>query len=400
MDTGLTNKWIEINIDAVKNNLLQIQDLLDDKLRLIAVIKLNAYGHGIVDIARMFYQNGVDFFAVTFLQEALLLRKAGIRSSIMLFSPLVNEEELREALKEHITITVASLYDCELLNRISDELNLQATVHVKVDTGMGRFGLNRDEVLDVCEILNSNKKIYLEGLYTHMSDAVSSNSSYTEKQFNEFMEIAGIIEKSGIKIPVKHCANSAVFLKYPEMRLDAVRIGTLLSGQTPVENHALFLKLQDPYTYKSKIIAIKEMEKGSYLGYYRSYKLKSDAQVAVIPVGYSDGLALEIANKPAGFIDMLKKMIKIFLGYLNFSRFNLHIKIKGKDYPIRGKVFMQMALVEIPLGSNIMVGDEVEVPIRKTLASPTLMHIYIKDGQACKINEDGVSSYVIEKSHL
>jgi alanine racemase len=161
------------------------------------------------------------------------------------------------------------------------------------------------------------------------------------------------------------------------MHLDAVRIGTLLSGQHPVGNFPKRLQLQDPYTFKSRIISVRTLPRGSFLGYYRTFKLKSTAQIAVIPVGFHDGLALEVANKPVGFIDMLRKLAKIILGYLNWSRLDLNIKVRGQEYPVRGKVFMQMALLEIPTGVEVRVGDEVEIPVRKTLASISVTRIYL-----------------------
>jgi alanine racemase len=187
------------------------------------------------------------------------------------------------------------------------------------------------------------------------------------------------LEQEGFVIPIRHMANSAIVLRSPDMYLDAVRVGNLLSGQHPVGNFPIHLQLRDPYIYKSRIISIQTLPKASFLGYYRSHQLKQEAQIAVIPVGFNDGLAVEVANQPRGLMDMLKKMAKIVLGYYNVSRFNLKVKIKEKYYPVRGKVFMQMALVEIPLQADIKIGDEVEVPVRKTLASPNINRLYVSD---------------------
>ncbi|MEN6327950.1 MAG: alanine racemase [Syntrophomonas sp.] len=393
----LHNKWMEIDADAVKGNLEAIQTLLEERTRLVAVLKADAYGHGAVNIARLLFQQGVDFFAVSFLGEAIELRKAGIRASILVFSPLIDEDQVKEAMRYKLTLTITSLYDSQLIDEVSQRLNQKVSVHLKVETGLARFGLNGEELIAVCNSLKDNSNIYIEGIYTHMAEAAANNASYTEGQFARFMELCQSVTAAGFKIPVKHCANSAVFLKYPHMHLDAVRIGTLLSGQYPSGNFDKTLTLTDPFKFKSQIIAIQNRKAGTYLGYYRSYRLKNPAQIAVIPVGYNDGLALEVANKPEGFIDLCKKLVKMILFYFDSPRFSLYVKIKGRAYPVRGKVFMQMALIEIPLNANVNVGDEVEIPIRKTLAAKSITRFYLKDGAAVKIEDEEGTSYVVEE---
>lgn len=392
----LRDKWIEIDVDAVKKNLQEVKTLLDDKAKLIAVVKANAYGHGAEDIARILFQNGVEFFAVSFYYEAMQLRKAGIRASILVFIPVVSEEEAMESIENHLTLTIASDNDRELLEKVAATLKNQIRVHLKIDTGLGRFGMSEEEALQVCRDIYQNEQLFIEGIYTHIADPTSPD--YTLKQFQQFMQVVNRLEREKFVIPVKHFANSAVFLSFPNMYLNAVRIGTLLSGQHPVGAFPIRLQLQDPYKFKSRIISVRTMEKGSSMGYYRTYKLKRAAQIAVIPVGFNDGLAVEVANRPVGLVDMLKKVVKIVLGYLNLPRFNLYVTLKGKDYPIRGKVFMQMALVEIPVGVEVNIGDEVEMPVRKTLAARNIVRIYVQDGQAGKIAYDEVTNYIINKA--
>ena len=383
-----TDRWLEIDVDAITHNLEQVKSRLPDKVRLIAVIKAEAYGHGAVTTARILYQNGVDFFAVSFLDEALTLRRAGIRARIMLFTPLVTKEQVIKAIQHRITLTITSLYDCHLLDLISRRINVKTTVHLKVDTGLGRFGLNREELIEVCQTFKTNPCIYIEGIYTHMAEAASSSPVYTKKQFSHFLSLINELNKAGFIVPMCHCANSAVFLKYPEMHLNAVRIGTLISGELPAGKFDNRLDLIDPYKYKSRVISLRTLDRGTFLGYNRTARLRRQAQIAVIPVGYIHGLALQVANRPAGWLDFLKVLVKRILAYSNLSRFALNVNINGCKYPIRGKVFMQMTLVEIPLHSQVKVGDEVEVPVRKTLAIKSLNRVYTKNAKPSTI-EDG-----------
>lgn len=395
---GLCDRWIEIDVDAVRNNLQQVKSKLDEEVRLIAVLKADAYGHGAIEVARILYQNGVDFFAVSFLEEALRLRQAGIRASIMLFTPLATANQMEEALKNYLTISVTSQWDADLLEQVSNKLNITATIHLKIDTGLGRFGLTGPEAVEICRQFQNNSRIYIEGIYTHMAQA-ASNSRYTKQQFNRFMEVVTFLEEAGYRIPVKHCANSAVFLKYPRMHLNAVRIGTLLSGQHPVGDFANPLLLKDPYCFKSRIISVRTLPAGSYIGYYSTYRLKKKAQIAVIPVGYQHGLNVEVMNRPASFKDFLKIVAKTILTYLNISRFQPGVYLHGHKYPIRGKVFMQLALVEIPWGVPVEVGEVVEVPVRKTLAGGDVVRLYVREGEAGKIRSESSTSYIIEEDN-
>ena len=391
-----SNKWIEIDVDAIRQNLREIRSRLAGDVKLIAVVKANAYGHGAEETARVLCQQGVDYFAVTFLKEALDLRKAGISANILVFAPLISENEIVQAILNNITVTVSSQSDWRLMENVIANMGKSVTVHLKIDTGLGRFGLGPDEVRDLYMEMNRNPQVYIEGIYTHMAQAGSAKS-YTEKQFAAFLEVVRDLEQhGGRKIPLKHCANSAVFLKYPHMRLDAVRIGTLLSGQHPVGDFPEVLNLRDPYKYKCRILSVRTLPKGSFLGYFRTYRLRRTSQIAVLPVGFYDGLAVEVANKPAGLKDLIKLQLKLLLGYLNVGRFNLGVKIHGRSCPVRGKVFMQTALVEIPPGLEVNVGDEVELPIRKTLASGNINRVYLQEGQPGKISSRGSTNYVVE----
>jgi alanine racemase len=325
----------------------------------------------------------VDFFAVSFFAEAIQLRQAGIQADILVFSPVVSPEEAGESVRNRLTLTIASEDDRELLAQASAALQSQLKVHLKIDTGLGRFGLNEEEAVQVGQKINCHEQLFLEGIYTHAADP--SSPAYTARQFKHFTQVSHRLEQEGMVIPLKHMANSAILLRSPEMYLDAVRIGTLLAGQHPVGNFPIRLQLQDPYKFKSRITSLRTMERGSFLGYYRTFQLKRDAQIAVLPVGFHDGLAVEVANPPASWKDMLRKLAKISLGYFNWPRFNLEVRIQNRSCPIRGKVFMQMALVEIPPGLDVKVGDVVEVPVRKTLVSATIPRIYV---EAEKHDED------------
>lgn len=390
------DKWIEIDVDDIRWNLEQVRSCLQEGVRLIAVLKANAYGHGAPEVARILYQQGVDFFAVSYLKEALALRRSGLRGSILLLTPLITEEQVQEAIDNHVTLSVTSLQEAELICQASRISRRLVAVHLKIDTGLGRFGMDLDQALQCCQALKRNSNIYIEGIYTHMAEGAARNARYTQNQFKQFREVIEGLEERGYQIPICHCANSAVLLNYPHMQLDAVRVGTLLSGQHPVGKIRRHLELRDPYHFKCRIISVRSAAKGSYLGYQRTYRLKNPAQIAVLPVGYHDGLALSVDNRPSGLIDLLKVLTKTILNYFHFPRLQIKVHYKGRLYPVRGKVFMQMCLVELPVDLEVRVGDEVEVPIRKTLALGSVMRLYVREGKAGKIDNAQYVSYVVE----
>lgn len=366
-------QWVEVDVEAIVQNLREVRTLIKDGVRLIAVVKANAYGHGAAGTASILESQGVDFFAVTYLEEALKLRKRGIKSEIMILSPVIGEEEVRLAAAQGITLTLASFHDASLLDGVSKEYGLNLKVHLKIETGLGRFGLECRQALEICHNLSQNPLIKMDGIYTHMAKALSHQSC--QRQFSLFQAAIEELQAHGYHFSWQHCASSAVLALYPHMQMNAVRIGTLLSGHYPVGVSGA-LNLMDPFKYKCRIISIKKVRKGSTLGYYGTYRLMRDAQIAVIPVGFINGLALEVGNPPSGWLDLIKILLKNILAFLGWNRFIRSVVINGKSYPLRGKVFMQMALVEVPQEDPLALEDEVEVPLRKTLAGEPIPRYY------------------------
>jgi alanine racemase len=388
------DKWVEIDGEKLLHNVTAVMQHVPAEVRLLAVLKNNAYGLGAVSVGQLMTRLGITYFGVSYLEEALELRQGGITADILIFAPLTTAEEVRVAFQNNLTVTVASLYDRDLLLSVSEMLNFRLRVHVKLDTGLSRFGVSLEELVEVCHTLRINERINVEGIYTHMADA--ANRSYTEKQFALFQQGLALCAEAGIHFQLRHCAGSRVFLDYPHMHLDMVRLGTLLAGQYPAGRHEQKdMALADPFAFKSRVIAVNSRASASYLGYYRAYRLKRKADIAVIPVGYADGLALEVNNPPQGWWDLCKKMIKQILAFCNMRRFTLHIKVKNCWVPVRGKVFMQMALLELPAGLKVQPGDEVEVPVRMTLVKRDVVRVMVKAGEAARMDNAYVAKAII-----
>ena len=378
-----SNRWIEVDTDALVHNLEAVRSLLKENTRLIAVLKANAYGLGLVPTAQVLAGNGVDLFAVTFPEEAFALREGGIKADILVFAP-AGEAEIQRAVEHGLTLTVASFRDYEIASRAAHSVGKKLKVHVKIDTGLGRFGVWPDEALPLAQAIQQDAGLELEGVYTHFAEAGARSSRYTELQFARLQGAVEALARNGMRPPLIHCCNSAAVLRFPEMHMDAVRVGTLLGGQYPAGRVPHKLRLRDPYCFKARVTEVRDMPAGSYLGYYRTYRTKSKTKIAVVPVGYVHGLGMEALSRPGSWVDLLKIVAKIVGSYLNVPRFTAMVKTEHGEYPIRGKVFMQFCLVELPSLCPIEPGAVVEVPVKRTLASGDVCRIYMAGGRPVK----------------
>ncbi|MGE5543693.1 MAG: alanine racemase [Bacillota bacterium] len=384
-----TNKWIEVDFDAISHNLREIRRKMQDGTRLMAVVKANAYGLGAVPVTRELIKLGVDLFGVTFLKEALQLRDNGVSEDILIFSPLLYEDYVT-AIENDLIVTVCSAGDLSLVEEAARQARKRARVHIKIDTGLGRFGLAAAEAVPVVQKAYTSDQINLEGIFTHFAEA--TDDAYTIKQFKSFRLLLENLEQLSIRIPLKHCCGSSAFLRHPYMHLDVVRLGTILYGQFPAGKATPGVDLKECYRFKARIAGIRHFEKGAYLGYYRTYRLPQDSRVAVIPVGLVDGFGVEAMPKPSGLMDLLKMWVKLGASFLNLNRTTLTAVIKQQRVYIRGKLFMQFCLAEIPSGLDAQAGDIVELPVKRTLASLAIPRFYLR-GEQYHVNDYDVLTY-------
>lgn len=388
-----TSRWIEVDTDAIIHNLKAVRSLLKENTRLIAVLKANAYGLGLVPMAQLLAGHGVDFLAVTFPEEAFALRERGISADILVFAP-TGEAEIERAVQNGLTLTVTSFEDYELASRVAASLRKNLKVHIKVDTGLGRFGVSAEQVLPLARAIHQDPWLALEGVYTHFAEAGARSPRYTELQFRRLEAVVDILARHGISPPLIHCCNSAAFLRFPQMHMDAVRVGTLLGGQYPAGHIPRKLHLRDPYCFKARVTGIRELPRGTYLGYYRTYRTRAKTKIAVVPVGYVHGLGMEALSRPGGWLDLMKIVAKIVGSYLNIPRFTAMVKTEQGEFPIRGKVFMQLCLVELPCDCPLEPGAVVEVPVKRTLAPGDVCRVYLANGSPVRVEQRGIEVQV------
>ncbi|PJB57802.1 MAG: alanine racemase, partial [Candidatus Infernicultor aquiphilus] len=261
---GLT--WTEVNLDAIAQNVKNIKKLIGKKKELMAVVKGNAYGHDILEISSVVLENGATRLAVARLEEAIFLRKAGITVPILVLG-LTLKPQAESLVSYDITPTVCEFEMIEKLSELAVQMNKMAKIHLKVDTGMGRIGIFPDDVLRFIKRIKALKKVEIEGIFTHFSVADEKDKFYTEEQFKKFIEILTILEKEGIKIPIKHVGNSATLLDLPHMWLDMVRPGLAIYGLYPSKEVKKTINLIPAQQFKTKIVFIKELPRGESISY-------------------------------------------------------------------------------------------------------------------------------------
>ena len=328
--------WKEIKLDAVKDNVKNIRGLLKDGVRLLAVIKADAYGHGAVEVAQsLLFDGGADYFGVATYGEAEQLRRAGINTPVLILGA-VFDDEYAELVKDDITLTVFDFDTTKKLSDTAKKLGKTAKIHIKIDTGMARIGFlpSEDAVEEIIKISKLDG-IEIEGMFSHFAKADEADKMPTRVQFEKFMFIKNELLKRGIKIPICHICNSAGIIDFPEYHLDMVRSGIITYGCYPsdfVNKDAL--KLESAMSFKSRVVHIKTVEKGTSVSYGGTFTAKEKMKIATVSAGYADGYSRLLSNKA-------------------------DVIINGVRCRVLGRVCMDQLMIDATHLKNINLGDEV-----------------------------------------
>ena len=323
--------WIEVSLKNLDRNLCLIKRLINKRVKILAVIKQNAYGHGLIPIAQRLAQRGVNFLGVGNIEEAYLLEKAKISIPILVLTSLFPCEAKEIVNLRNTRPTVMDLDSVSRLDKEAKRKKRVIPVHIKVDTGMGRLGIVYKKAKALILKIKKYKNIFLEGIYTHFPSA-DTDIKFTQFQIEIFNQLINSLKKEGIEFRYIHCANSIGIIKYPEAHFNLVRAGLILYGVNPSPGK---IKIKDIYpvlSLKSRIIFTKELEKGWGVSYNRTFITKKKTKIGVVACGYADGYPWSLSNKA--------KVI-----------------IKNHFYPLRGRVCMDYIMVEIK--RNISAGEEV-----------------------------------------
>ena len=303
MESTLRRTWAEIDLDALAHNYRTLRDRVGPEVKFLGVVKADAYGHGAVQVSRTLQALGADYLAVSSIDEATELRCNGITMPILILGH-TPREQVGRLIDLHITQAVScqakALEYSEEAVRCGGEL----TVHIKVDTGMGRIGFEADqdmaqaveEIASVCAFPN----LRCDGIFTHFSSSDEYNEEsidYTRTQYECFMEVCDRLQRRGIHFMLRHCCNSGGIVNYPEYHLDMVRAGVLLYGLTPDKACEGKIDLKPAMQLHSVISMLKDVKAGAKLSYGRTFTTDHDMRIATVPIGYADGYHRSLSNR-------------------------------------------------------------------------------------------------------
>lgn len=335
-------QWVEIDRSALTSNIEQFRSLIGDKINLQAVVKANAYGHGILEVSRITLEAGVDWLGVHSLEEGLLLRQAGIDCPLIVLG-YVSSQELEKAVAHTMRLTVYNFDTVRLLAQISRRLKKKVFLHLKVETGTHRQGIREEDVLPLIEEIQKHPNLVIEGLSSHFASIEdTTDHSYPRLQLKRFKSVVKKLEKNKIKIPLKHMACTAATILFPDTYFDMVRVGIGIYGLWPSKETYLSCILQKRkpiflkpvLSWKTRIAQIKKVPRGSFIGYGCTYRTTRQTVLGVLPVGYYDGYSRSLSN---------------------FS----YVLIKGHRAPLCGRVCMDFIMVDITDIPGVNLEDEV-----------------------------------------
>ena len=286
---------LHIDLDAVAANVRALADHVHGA-ELFAVVKANAYGHGAIPVARTALQHGATRLAVARLDEAIQLRQASITAPILMMGYAL-PDEIVHVVEHHVTPTITTIEAARAVSARASALGKTAIMHIKVDSGMGRSGLLPEEVVPFFEQVRGLAHVTIEGVYTHFASADEADLSFTRQQFIVFTDVLSALQAAGHAIPLRHAANSAATISLPEMRLDAVRCGVAIYGLKPSANVPDAVVLQPALSLVSHVARIRTLPAGSSVGYGRTFIAQAPTTVALLPIGYGDGIHRALSNK-------------------------------------------------------------------------------------------------------
>ncbi len=322
--------WAEIDLDAIAHNVRAIQAHVGEKIEIIAVVKANAYGHGAIPVARTVLEAGATRLAVHRIQEGVELRQAGITAPILLLGytspsgvPLLAQHQL-----------TPSLVDREIALQLAEQPGGPFPVHVKVDTGMSRYGLTPDEALDFIRFLSAQPNLIVEGIFSHFAAADAADAASMLHQWETFHVLLDRLEATGLHIPVRHICHSPSLMRLSDAHMEAVRPGVALYGMEPSDAWNSPIPLRRALTLKSTVVRVFPVAPGTGIGYGHTFIAPAPMTAALIPIGYGDGYHRMLSNRG-------------------------QVLIRGQRAKICGRVSMDQIVVDVTHIPDIAQGDEV-----------------------------------------
>jgi alanine racemase len=340
--TATRPTWAQVSLENLRYNFGVVQRHIGAGITVCAVVKADAYGHGAVECARALEEEGARWLGVTSLDEAIPLRDAGIRTRILLMTGFWRGEE-EEIIRLQLTPTVWEPGQVELLEKAAAGLSLpRLPVHLKVDTGMGRLGVDPEDLYQVASALKASSHLLLEGLSTHLASSEVLDAPSVNDQLQKFEQVRNLLRNEGFDPPLVHVANTGAVIAKRESWNSMVRPGIALYGyhlpferaEREVSGSKLRLGVKPVLTWKTRILSLRDVRANQALGYGGTYVTKAPARIAVLPVGYADGLNRALSSRG-------------------------RVIVREHYAPIVGRISMDLTLADVTGLPGVSVGDEV-----------------------------------------
>lgn len=324
--------WIELNIENLKHNVKILTEAMPPECKLMAVVKAQAYGHGACKISTILNKMEIKAFAVATIEEGIQLRKNGIRGEIL----ILGYTNIKRASDLEKFDLIQTLIDFEYAKALNSQ-NFAVKAHIKIDTGMHRLGFSCKEVLEVKKVFDM-KYLNICGIYTHLcctDSLMPDDIAFTRKQIDNFYRLIEDLKNGKVNIPKVHIQSSYGLLNYPDLTCNYIRVGIALYGvlSSPDDDTNLKLDLRPVLSLKSRVVSIRQVNKGDSVGYGRDFVAERDSRIAIIPIGYGDGFPRNLSNG------------------------NGRILVNGHIVPIAGRICMDQLSIDITDVQGVSTGD-------------------------------------------
>ena len=357
-----------INVNDLEHNINLIKSKEKDDYTIIAVVKGNAYGCDLKQYVKVLIDNGIDYFAVASYQEAIEFRKEFYSERLLLLTPYCEEEILSDLIEKNVVLTIDNVNQAELINEIANKKYKKAVAHIKVDTGLNRYGFKYSDIASIVKIVKQNENIEFEGIYSHFANSLAQDSSFSELQYERFMYVIDKLKEIEIDFKLKHICNSSGYFKYKDMHLNAARIGSAFTGQAV----GIPTDLKRIGTFHTIVTKVMKVKQGEFIGYAKSYKVKQDMKIAILPTGYSDGIGKTLVDQRFTFKSKIKRLI------LDFKKLFKQDYLTLGEYNVIGQIGMHDVVIDVT-GKKVKTNDDMFFNVRPIYIDSSIKRIYTKD---------------------
>ena len=351
-----------INIDDLVHNINVIKSKEKEDYTIIAVVKGNAYGCGLKEYVEILKDMDINFFAVASYKEALEFRKY-FDDKLLLLTPYTDEEILKDLINKNVILTIDSVKGAKIIDKLAKDKKV--ITHIKIDTGLKRYGFKYNDVETIISAINNTENIIYEGIYSHFSSSLRANNKFSETQYNRFINVIDKLKENKIEFDLKHICNSSGYFKFPNMHLNAARIGSAFIGQAiGIKN-----ELKHIGTFHTHITKVIDIKRGEYVGYANSFKSKKDMILGVLPTGYFDGIGKTLIEQRFFFKSKAKRVL------IDLNKLFKKDYYKIGNLNVIGQIGMHDTIVDIT-NKDYKINDDIYFDIKPTLIDSSVKRVY------------------------